>query len=362
LNFRKLNKKTFYSLFFFLLFFPQITIAESSSSASCVQEQLNALGFDTGKPDGVLGRKTRSALAQYEKANGRLTLRKLDADHAVVHCRQLGLRHPELKAYWPSRQQQFEFIFGDSVSPKFRTDVSATILGNFAALQTEFGLEIPLTIKVVVASSAKETLQLTKKHYKIELNNFSQIASDICSTKNGFSATAPPLMIVVCRNGTMEVDKNIHRWWFENTLAHELFHQVQYQLAGWMNLKFGMNAVLNGNGPVWMSEGSADVFSIRATDHWTQATYRDYSWKFLGESAPNLAALEREDALSRYARQIYAGGRLSVYRLVDANGLESIISFYEDLGLLDSWKAAFRQNFGESAKDFYVRMLKMDHG
>ena len=34
------------------------------------QADLNKAGFDCGTPDGVLGRKTRSALRQYQKAHG----------------------------------------------------------------------------------------------------------------------------------------------------------------------------------------------------------------------------------------------------------------------------------------------------
>jgi peptidoglycan hydrolase-like protein with peptidoglycan-binding domain len=35
-----------------------------------LQMALNHEGFDVGTPDGVLGRKTRSALRQYQKAHG----------------------------------------------------------------------------------------------------------------------------------------------------------------------------------------------------------------------------------------------------------------------------------------------------
>lgn len=360
--FSNLNGRILYCLTILLLCFPQISNADPSPSVTCVQEQLNTLGFDAGIPDGVIGGKTRSALAQYEKANGKLTLRKLDTDHAVIQCRQLGLRHQDLKAHWPSRQQQFEFIFGQSVSPKFRKDVSNAIRGNFYVLQKDFNLEIPLTIKVVVASSASETIRLVKQNYNLKLANFSKQAAEICSTKNGFSATTPPLMIVICRNGSMEVDQEIYRWWFENTLTHELFHQIQYQLAGWTRLETGYKAILKSNGPVWMSEGSADAFGIRATKHWTQDSYRAYSWERLEKIAPNLAVLEREDSFRRYKRQIYTGGRLAVYQLADTHGLASIISFYENLGRSVSLQAAFQQTFGISRKEFYSQILNMDHG
>lgn len=347
---------------FLLMLIPQTLAAASSPAVACVQNQLNALGYDTGKPDGLLGRKTRLAMAEYEKQNGKLTRRRLDVDHAVIYCRQLGQRNSDLKAFWPSRQSQFEFIFGDSVSHKFRVDVSKALLKDFSTLKTEFGLEVPLTITVVVASSAEETMRLVSKHYTLELADFQKKASEICSTKNGFSAAAPPMMIVICRNGTMEVDQNIARWWFENTLAHELFHQIQYELAGWKNLAAGFNAVLESNGPVWMSEGTAEIIGVRTSDHWTEPAFRKYSWEFLGATAPNLALLEREDAFGRYRRQIYVGGRLSVYRLIDAHGLKSIISFYENLGLAGSWKVAFRRTFGLSVKEFYAQIRKMDHG
>lgn len=361
-NFGNMNGKMLYCLTIILLCFPQISSADPRPSVICVQEQLNALGFETGTPDGVIGRKTHSALAQYEKANGKLTLRKLAADNAVIHCRQLGLRHQDLKVHWPSQKQQFEFVFGESISPKFRTDVSNTITGNFYYLQREFNLDIPLTIKIVVASSDSETLQLIREHYKLNLWDFSKPMPGKCGLRNGFSGVAVPQMIVICRDGALEVDREIHRWWFEDSLAHEMFHQIQYQLAGWTRQKFGYKAILESDGPVWMSEGSAAAFSIRASNHWTQDSYRAYSWERLEETAPNLAVLEREDSFSRYKRQIYNGGRLAVFQLTDTNGFASIISFYENLGKSVSWEAAFQQTFGITKKEFYSQILKMDHG
>ena len=119
---------------------------------------------------------------------------------------------------------------------------------------------------------------------------------------------------------------------------------------------------MQNDGPVWMAEGSADVFGIRATDHWTEESYRDYSWERLQGIAPKLSILEREDAFKRYKRQVYTGGRLAVFRLVDENGLGSIIRFYERLGLGSSWKASFEQVFGISTKAFYAQIREMEHG
>lgn len=45
------------------------TSAKSSSLVKKVQKKLNALGYDCGTPDGVMGKKTKSALKQYQADN-----------------------------------------------------------------------------------------------------------------------------------------------------------------------------------------------------------------------------------------------------------------------------------------------------
>jgi membrane-bound lytic murein transglycosylase B len=49
---------------------PRDERALSRSERFSFQADLAKLGFDPGTPDGVLGRKTRSALRQYQKAHG----------------------------------------------------------------------------------------------------------------------------------------------------------------------------------------------------------------------------------------------------------------------------------------------------
>lgn len=43
-----------------------------SSTVEAMQRQLNALGFDVGEPDGMVGRKTRAAIRDYQRARGRI--------------------------------------------------------------------------------------------------------------------------------------------------------------------------------------------------------------------------------------------------------------------------------------------------
>ncbi len=44
----------------------QIRIAD----IQLMQEQLNARGFDSGEPDGVMGSQTRAALREYQRSEG----------------------------------------------------------------------------------------------------------------------------------------------------------------------------------------------------------------------------------------------------------------------------------------------------
>jgi len=44
--------------------------AMSVADVRILQEQLNAQGYDSGEPDGRVGRQTRAAIRAYQEANG----------------------------------------------------------------------------------------------------------------------------------------------------------------------------------------------------------------------------------------------------------------------------------------------------
>lgn len=67
----------------------------AKSSLQCVQMQLNSLSYNAGKPDGLMGRKTRGAAENY-LSNNSLELGKLDKKSALEWCKALTKAHPLL--------------------------------------------------------------------------------------------------------------------------------------------------------------------------------------------------------------------------------------------------------------------------
>jgi len=66
--------------------------AHADRYISCIQAQLNEIGFDAGKIDGRFGNKTRSAIGKYKQNNPELKrLPKLTVANASVYCRAIGL-------------------------------------------------------------------------------------------------------------------------------------------------------------------------------------------------------------------------------------------------------------------------------
>ncbi|RYE86545.1 MAG: hypothetical protein EOP19_06555, partial [Hyphomicrobiales bacterium] len=64
---------------------PAPDIAVADPDVRLVQQRLNDLGYDAGPPDGVMGAKTRRALADYQRASGKVPTGELDdADRAAL--------------------------------------------------------------------------------------------------------------------------------------------------------------------------------------------------------------------------------------------------------------------------------------
>lgn len=71
-------------------------------AARDIQFQLNALGFDVGTPDGIVGRRTRDAIQQFRDANGLPAAGGVDADLAAALLSRISVDRARLA--WAARE------------------------------------------------------------------------------------------------------------------------------------------------------------------------------------------------------------------------------------------------------------------
>lgn len=78
--------------------------ASAFDGVLCVQQQLNELDYDVGKPDGLLGRKTLAASKAYlvatDVADTEMSLPPLEVSTAGSWCKRLAESHPALGIYF----------------------------------------------------------------------------------------------------------------------------------------------------------------------------------------------------------------------------------------------------------------------
>jgi TPR repeat protein len=86
-------------------------VAESSREAvKCVQKELNALGFEAGHADGIVGVKTflaSEAYIRFMRANAERAWAQpsLRADNARHWCEKVAEAHPKVSSHWRALQK-----------------------------------------------------------------------------------------------------------------------------------------------------------------------------------------------------------------------------------------------------------------
>lgn len=84
--------------------FPSVRIdprTVPTNGVQCVQMELNALGFDAGPPDGLMGDRTRSASAAYlEQLGSPWTDRPVSSQTSLKWCLMIADEHPEFNSLW----------------------------------------------------------------------------------------------------------------------------------------------------------------------------------------------------------------------------------------------------------------------
>jgi hypothetical protein len=331
--------------------------AFTQEAVSCVQNQLNAAGYEAGEPDGLLGRKTRSALAAYQGDFGALSQRPLDLDHALIFCRLLGLNDPELKQYWPENSGELNVVFGELASS---TEIADKL---FVARMTSkldlvhnkmkrlMNVELAAPINVLIGGSPKDIISLKQEREPRKIIGFNGTASQICQSTRNISATSLPNAIVFCRNGDAKIGTEIDASWLEFIIAHELVHAYQFQLSGAI-LATSDKTVLKHDGPQWLLEGSAQAIANHLT---TGLPLSEYSTRMIAKLDGNVPKLTNVDDLSDLKSrrtEVYRAGVVVVAKLIPDEDYTKLGQFYEQLGKEEKWIAAFESVFGRDILGF----------
>ncbi len=313
-------------------------------SALCVQEQLAAAGFDPGGTDGIVGRRTRSALAAYAAGRDDLPKRPLGDDSAVVWCRVLGLDDKRLRAYWPSNGNPVRYVLGETITQPFKPLLLGTVESVRLDLVRITGVDLANRITLVAASSRSELEAAIKSHmgWRRLPAATRELAKEACGWPGGFGGFAMPSLVAICRDGEIHPspssDPDAFRE-FRLLLAHEFFHAVQLQLLGSSLDHATDRQTLASDGPLWLVEGAAELFAGMVLGH-TEESFREWARTRVAGDTTGLASLELMADRRQRREEVYLVGRLAAADLATRNGLAGVIRFYELTGRTGDWRAA----------------------
>jgi hypothetical protein len=327
---------------------------------TCVQEQLAAAGFDPCAADGRIGARTRAAVAAFTAARGTVTARPLDADSAVIWCRRIGLADPALRALWP-RKGRPEVIFGDTIPPDLREAVASAVRRTDSVIPSRLGVDLALPLRVVVAEGEAEFRRMVLAATDLPLTDLPAIAKAQCNSLVGINGGYYPGLIALCLTPGARLGATFDR---ENRIfdpasvtflvAHEMFHDVQHHLNGSLRSDTPRADRIAQEGPLWLLEGSADVFANSITLYPSADAYGEWARSLVTPQMRDLTRYEHRDSTRKAPWEVYEAGRVAVMDLQARAGFAAIIRFYDELGSGTPWEQAFEKVFRLRVSTFHL--------
>ncbi len=330
--------------------------AAKDAALSCVQAQLSALRYDVGAIDGVWGRRTQAAGKAFADAmEASEPLPQLTRYNAAVLCRQLGLRNNFLRQFWPAGDEAYRLTTSRDVSSNMRVGLEVSAEKALQRFQEIFGLQLSQPINLVAATSRENLRQLWKdalgSQYKAE--SFNVIYAQSCRRKNETGGFATGNLVAICLQPgpAGATDK----WLIDMTVAHEMFHAAQRQLAGMPAPKQSADTIAYA-GPEWLIEGSATYVSVRSVmpQSLIRPSFEQLRSK-IGKAQVDLRRLDTFQARQTQLESLYDNGTYAAFMLTERAGSASMVRFYELIGFGMPWQDAFATAFGEDPSEFYVR-------
>jgi uncharacterized protein (TIGR03437 family) len=199
------------------------------------------------------------------------------------------------------------------------------------------GLGDPGTTHVFGLFSTPLLSQIYAQWFQLSLSDAQQLWA------NGPTAVSGPSSIFINTQS---------QGWLQSTppqqqkiAAHELFHILQYGLAGQLSAA-----------PTWMREGSAEYMGYRAVadkGFYDFAQAKAYFVSAAANSTATLQSLETVSPLTSF--DSYSLGFLAIDSLIGSGDVRPVSSFWSNLGQGQSWQEAFKIAFGMSSDQFYIQ-------
>lgn len=139
--------------------------AAASPSVLCVQQQLNALGFDAGTADGLMGGKTRAAVEAYLGSDGAVAGLPQDLNIATAFewCITLANAHEQAAPFNEGRPDDL-VIVGEGVSDVQRARIWQGLNYAHYFVKNRLGMELDRPVEVYAADNA---LWLTQNYLRV---------------------------------------------------------------------------------------------------------------------------------------------------------------------------------------------------
>lgn len=330
--------------------FASPAVAAYSAQMACVQQQLAALGYDPGSPDGLVGGKTRSAAAAYLVAAGSVSdLPELSNDSAAQWCAALAGAHAEA-AIFAAEVPDDVLIADDSVSNATRATLERGLAYAHDLLKRHVGVVLPEPVRAFAGTDA---VWLT--------DNYLSARGLPVGYRDGklaeFGSCEPPAesayyVMFLCldnqawRRGDAES---------MGTVAHEYMHNMQFGMVGGPGKLCCTNSdAMSVFGPQWLVEGSAEYMKFLL---WDQLGYRsldklirEYTGRFRNGDH-GLAALETRKGF-RENPASWDIAPVAAHYLVETSGLPSLAVFWTEIGKKTPMRDAFKIAFGQTTEEF----------
>jgi hypothetical protein len=350
---------------FCLVFAMFLCFAVSPASAGnqfvrCVQNQLVTLGHDPGPIDGSLGKRTRAALQKaVDEAPELKDLPRISNRFAVTWCRELADLGFRVRRHIPF----YDGIVVKSDLPA-GNKIEEHIVERLTALRIwyaqKYGFRTVSRPTIVIAQNGNSAVRLAKKAAKE--TGVKQLGEKFTRQKcknpsNGQAAFAGQNILYFCLTNIGDEGSSLPRellHFLVVAVPHEYFHFIQYELAADKVARF----YRKGNRPPplhlrpsWLVEGSADYFAYLYLSENHRFNY-SVKWTF-DKASPykhSLRQISKSRTLSN--TEHYAVSGLAARLLAGRNGPESLINYWEFIGLGLKHDVAFKKAFGMERKEF----------
>lgn len=325
-------------------------VVASSADMRCVQQQLSFLGYEAGTADGLIGRKTRAAAAEYAASKGAASgLSDLTHDTARQWCTALSKANPELAAFAAERSRDL-LVVDDSVSGKTQAVLNRGLDLARDLLKRRVGVVLPEQVRAFAGTDAgwlaENYLQARNLPEGFRAGKQKEFGTCDPPAEGGHYAMFLCLDDQAWRRGESEA---------MGIVAHEYTHNMQFALVG----ESGKNCCSDSDamsvfGPQWLVEGSAEFMKFLL---WDELGYRsldreirEYAGRLRGREI-RLSAIETRKGMREHAVG-WDVGPVATHYLLAKSGVPALATFWRGIGNGVPMRDAFASAFGRTTEEF----------